>query len=282
MPRRDDAVTAIAEGIWHVHAPGHTLPPYRGTECYWIGRRERVWLVDTGDGGPAAQAALEAAWRALGEPRVEGVLVTHLHRDHRGGAAWAAQRFQAPIYLGAEDLALLDPGDRIAWQPIAAGTASLGGIAVDIVHAPGHTPGQMNIWIPAAGLLLAGDNVLGATTAAVSPPHGDLRVYQATLRRLLALQPARIGPGHGPLVEDGSDRLRYYLAHRQEREAQILARLAAGPASVADLADALYRQQLPVSRRAVGERMVRAHLEPLLREGRVRQGASDVYILNQP
>jgi ribonuclease/clavin/mitogillin len=276
-------VHAIAEGVWQVHVPGRTLPPYAGTECYFLGLGGRVWLVDAGDGEAAARAALEAAWDRLGRPKVEGILITHHHRDHVGGAAWAAARFAAPVYLSAAELALLAKAapsiglPEPDWVALPPGPRSLAGVEAEIVLAPGHTPGQLNVWLPEAGLLLAGDNVLGSTTSVVTPPHGNLRQYQQTLRRLLALAPPRIGPGHGPLVEGGVDRLRQYLEHRQRREEEILRRLRMSPATAAELAEALYREQLPPARLHVGERMVRGHLDPLLQEGKVAIDAEGRY-----
>lgn len=256
-----------AAGIWVVEAPGHTLPPYAGTMCYFIGSSAGVWLVDTGDGGEAARRALLAAWRTAGSPPVTRVVVTHAHRDHYGGAAWAGRHFQAPVGIHAADLTKVKPTVPEV-TPLEPGTYRVGGQIVEVLHAPGHTPGQVNLWLPAERFLLAGDNVLGETTSVVAPPDGNLRQYQRTLSRLAALNPARIGPGHGRVVDSPAQWLLYYQEHRASRERQLLELLASRPATISDLALAIYGPT-ESGTLAAGQLMLSGHLAALVDEGTV-------------
>ena len=90
--------------------------------------------------------------------------------------------------------------------------------------------------------------------------------HVASLGRMLALGPRRLLPGHGEPVEDGAARLRFLLAHRREREAEVLAALALGPASAPAIADRNY-SGLPEPLRRVAARNVLAHLIDLRRRG---------------
>jgi glyoxylase-like metal-dependent hydrolase (beta-lactamase superfamily II) len=65
--------------------------------------------------------------------------------------------------------------------------------------------------------LWTGDHAMGFATSLVSPPEGDMDDYMASLRRLLALGPRSLWPGHGEPVADGAARLRDLLAHRLAR-----------------------------------------------------------------
>ena len=269
----------LSPAVWRVHAPGLTLKPYEGTQCYFVGTAAEVWLVDTGDGGPRATEALAAAWAALGEPRVSQILITHGHRDHFGGASWAGEFFQALVGVHAADRAAV-LADCPAAEELAPGRCAIGGVPVELLHLPGHTPGQLNLWLPEEHLLLAGDNVLGDTTSVVVPPAGDLHAYRQTLERLLALSPSVIGPGHGSVVRDPRGWLAYYREHRAERDRQVVDLLAEGALSVPELSAAIYGQREVHLYRA-GQLMLLGHLAALEREGVVTELSDGRYVLSE-
>ncbi|MBE3557168.1 MAG: MBL fold metallo-hydrolase [Firmicutes bacterium] len=268
----------IAAGVWHTHAPGKTLPPYEGTECYWVGDGKNVLLVDCGDGGLQSQAVLQNDWEHLGRPTVVAVLLTHRHPDHIGGCRWAQAFWQCPLWIHPDDRKAAEAQlGQLALEPVSAGQYQVDGVSFELLHAPGHTPGQLNLWFSQQRLLLAGDNVLGNSTSVIAPPDGDLAAYMQTLQRLLALHPAHIGCGHGALVEDGEGYLRYYLAHRRERSAQILQLLQEGKKRPSEIAAALYRDQLPPEQMAIGIWMVKAQLAWMTSLGEVRRIGEDHY-----
>ena len=96
---------------------------------------------------------------------------------------------------------------------------------------------------------------------------GGLRAYISSLERLASLKPARIYPGHGPVIDDPLDVIAEYLAHRRMRDAQVAACLADGisdpDAIVAriypDLADGLH---------SAARATVEAHLQKLSEDGK--------------
>jgi hypothetical protein len=70
-------------------------------------------------------------------------------------------------------------------------------------------------------------------------------------------------------VLDGAAKLREYLAHRAEREEQILAGLADGPRKLDELVAGIYADH-PVEVHPLAARSVTAHLRKLRSEGRVQ------------
>ena len=118
--------------------------------------------------------------------------------------------------------------------------------------------------------LFSGDNVLGVGTTVIPSHGGDLLDYMASLERMLALAPSRIYPAHGPRIADAPAKLREYIAHRNAREAQILAALAQGDADVATIVKRVYTDVPEVLHAAAGH-SVAAHLRKLEREGRARR-----------
>ncbi|MEA2197321.1 MAG: hypothetical protein QOJ25_1372 [Solirubrobacteraceae bacterium] len=84
--------------------------------------------------------------------------------------------------------------------------------SLEVIAAPGHTPGHVAFLDPRDGTLLSGDaySTLGgvATSAKVNPrfPLPTLATWHrptelASARALRALDPARLAPGHGRIVE---------------------------------------------------------------------------------
>lgn len=263
----------VALGVYRSHAPSTTLPPYEGTECYWICDGGRTVLVDVADGSSAAREVLERDWAALGRPVVQAVVATHHHRDHSGGGPWARKLWQAPLYLHSRDIELLGQRDGFEmarlWQPYEEPVLMVGSTAVHLIEAPGHTPGQWNLWVPKAGALLAGDNVLGSTSSVIGPPEGDMGAYLETLAALRRVEPRVILPGHGPVVSEPDTYLAGYIAHREERNRQILGLLHDGPRTARSLAESLYRDTLPPEKMPLGEWMVQGHLDWFRRQGLV-------------
>jgi glyoxylase-like metal-dependent hydrolase (beta-lactamase superfamily II) len=115
--------------------------------------------------------------------------------------------------------------------------------------------------------------MLGSSIYIPSMHGGDLAAYLASLERVLALAPVRMFPAHGPVIDDPPALLRAYLAHRRQREQQLLAALGDGLTTVDQLLGRLYPGirvvMIPIARDTVI-----AHLQKLERDGRVRATAA--------
>ena len=97
-----------------------------------------------------------------------------------------------------------------------------------------------------------------------------MRVYLATLERFEKMRLSRICPGHGDVIEEPRAVVQDYLAHRKEREREILRVLKAGPARITDIVASLYgdRDLHPKLVEAAGWQ-VHAHLLKLKADGKV-------------
>jgi hypothetical protein len=84
---------------------------------------------------------------------------------------------------------------------------------------------------------------------------------------VLALNPARVLPAHGPDIERPVDLIRGNLAHRLRREAQVIEALSTGPGTPATLAALIY-ERLPEHLQRLAQESVLAHLVKLEEEGR--------------
>jgi len=264
---------SVAPGVEAVVLP-HPTHEWLAAEAmpvraYVVGgpRGDEVALVDAGYAAPASVDAIAAALR---DRPVAAVLLTHAHPDHGGGAAAIAARTGAPIRVHAAEASSYGADPALFARPIAPGeTIDVAGRRLVAVAAPGHTHGGLAYHDPAAGLLFAGDSVLGEGTVVVGPPDGDMLAYLATLERLRALDPlATILPGHGPPVLDPRRKLDEYVRHRRLREAQVVALLEAGPVSADDVVAAHYAGAVLPSLLPLARISALGTLEKLVAEGR--------------
>jgi glyoxylase-like metal-dependent hydrolase (beta-lactamase superfamily II) len=86
--------------------------------------------------------------------------------------------------------------------------------------------------------------------------------YLQSLRRMQALQPARIYPGHGPLIEHPAELLAQFIEHRLMREAQVRACISKGTTSPVEMVREIY-PDLPAALVPAATATVEAHIEKL-------------------
>jgi len=226
------------------------------------GRGNNTWLLDGAeptliDAGIGQPEHVEAIARALeGRPLVR-VLVTHGHADHASGvpalrARWPSIDAHKFLLPGEDGWLALSDG-----QHVRAGDADL-----VVLHTPGHAPDHV-CFLNATGDIFSGDMIVKGTTIMIPAGRGgSMRDYMASLARLQALGPARIYPGHGPVIDRPLELLAEYIEHRRMREAQVLACLTGGITAAADMLPRIY-PDLPVALRPAALATIEAHLEKL-------------------
>ena len=176
----------------------------------------------------SAPTILDAA-RGMGAP-VTRIVLTHAHSDHIGSLdALAAELPDAEVIISRRDERLLRkdksldsaepqtkvrggfPGARTKPTRTVEDGQRIG--SLEVVSTPGHTPGHVALLDTRDRTLFCGDvfsSLGGVETASRLNPRFPLP-YLATwhpptnlesARRLLGLNPARLAPGHGKVVED--------------------------------------------------------------------------------
>jgi glyoxylase-like metal-dependent hydrolase (beta-lactamase superfamily II) len=194
--------------------------------AFLVIEEDGLTLVDTMI--PRSQDAILAAARDLNAP-IARIVLTHAHGDHVGSLdALAAAVPTAEVSISARDARFLagdkslDPGEpqsklrggypNVKTRPGRELRPGDRVGSLEVVPAPGHTPGQVALLDTRDRTLIAADaySTLGgvATSAKVNPrfPLPGLATWDRptalrTARALRALEPARLAVGHGDVVE---------------------------------------------------------------------------------
>jgi len=185
------------------------------TNCFLISDEVGGPVLVIDPGGDADRLKEAIAGR-----HVQAVVLTHAHFDHLGAAESLARE-------GIEILAHELDAERVL-TPAAHGTGgaifgfddhvpsgvdrllsdgetfTVGTLAVEVIHTPGHTQGGICLLVSEPGTatkhLFSGDTLFAGSVGRTDMPGGDARALsQAIATRLAPLEPDTIvHPGHGP------------------------------------------------------------------------------------
>jgi glyoxylase-like metal-dependent hydrolase (beta-lactamase superfamily II) len=215
----------IADGIY-------ALGGLKVGRAYLIEDHDGLTLIDTSSAG-AAQRILDAITSIGRRPdELRTIVATHYHYDHTGNVAALVERTGATFCAHTIEAPYID--GRTPWMaargvfgPLASAlspkpfalpvacelrtgeTLDAGG-GLDVIHAPGHTPGHIALHARARRVLFAGDSFMNP--AGLFPPQAvsshDMDEAKRTIARLAELDFDIALPGHGhPLIGRANEKL---------------------------------------------------------------------------
>jgi len=264
----------LAPGLTLVPLRTPTLPPATRTHCVVVGEEE-VLVVDPGSPWPDEQQRLQD-W--LGARAVRGVLLTHHHGDHVGGARSLADAHGCPVVAHAATAEAIDGGvdaTLVDGQvvPVPGGADR----TLTAWHTPGHAQGHLSFADSESGAFLVGDLVAGVGTVIVAPPDGNMDSYLASLERLIAAAPRLLVPAHGPPPADPVGLLVATRDHRRWREGLVIEALRDEPDPLSSITARAY-PDVPKALHVFAGHSARAHLDRLVRQGRARVVGGDRWL----
>ena len=186
----------------------------------WCEKTRKAAVIDPGGDVEHIRSAIDK----LGIS-VERILLTHGHIDHVGGACELAEALQVPIEGPHREDAFLIEGDYLPRQCNMFGMPQVEGFTpsrwfedgeevhigeetLQVLHAPGHTPGHVVYFHAGARLALVGDVLFAGSIGRTDFPRGDHSVLIRSIRaHLFPLgDDVTFVSGHGPMSSFGNER----------------------------------------------------------------------------
>jgi glyoxylase-like metal-dependent hydrolase (beta-lactamase superfamily II) len=232
----------IAPNIFHIHGKNNSRFPY--CACLYLkGRNQRV-LIDAGMG-----AANIARAKKMG---IDLLILTHCHIDHRLTRkeipeipVWSHEK--EAIFLRNRDHLFTAMGlkrsglDLAGLFDVANGIfeievnhcltdgerIDLGGITLETIHTPGHTPGHIAFFIPEHDLLFSGDIDLTPFGPFYGHDFADINDFLSSIEKLKQVEAKMVISGHaGPFNGNLPERFREYGAVIHSRDRLLLEKLS--------------------------------------------------------
>ena len=264
----------IEKDLSVITAPNASPMTFTGTRTYLLGDK-KIIIVDP---GPDIEDHFHAIMRSIKSKQLTDILLTHSHVDHSPLSRRLRDKTGASIIgFGSADEARTDfmkelcltfdlGGEEgidcklVLTKKVTHGEKlEINGFVFEIIHTPGHLSNHICIAWRDKNILFSGDHVMGWATTLISPPDGDLGSFMKSLEKLTLRKEEKYYPGHGNPIYKPIEMLKAQLAHRREREKQILEALKKEPKEPSVIVDEIYTDINPLLKTAA-LRNVFAHL----------------------
>jgi ribonuclease/clavin/mitogillin len=260
------AYLEMIHGLGYIPTRSNTLPPAEYTYALIIGTGDAPrYLVDP---APADDDVMERLLNTLKRYPVDGILITHHHRDHHERSPDIARRLNLPIRCSRiTEQRLLDGHgkdylDQIEVIHVEEGTHLTQWLGRDVhcYELPGHDDGMIGFAPTDMAWFFVADLVQPMATVVIPEPEGNMQHYFDSLQRVIDLQPRAILSSHGIPI-GGTYLVEKTLQHRQEREQQITELLEQG----FDLEQMVQRLYRGINQKLIplAKQNVRQHLRKL-------------------
>jgi len=190
------------------------------------GISSNVYLIEGSRPAVIDAGIMEDAERTIRRIKATGIspeimVLTHRHVDHVGGAKRLSEAFGiTEIYAGTKDADAIRNADDTTGArdfgldmesvdviPISEGDyIDMGSERLSVMETPGHTIGSISLLDGEKTALFSGDTVFAdGGVGRWDLPTGDLKALIISVKRLCALNPVSLYPGHGNAVFEGAE-----------------------------------------------------------------------------
>jgi ribonuclease/clavin/mitogillin len=235
--------------------------------------------LDCGEGKPNYLPLLETSLQDIHpDAYISDIIISHGHADHWGGLTGIlssstlnarksiqVHKFPLPSGCTVEHLDLFPPDINV--KPLVHNQVfEAEDVTLQVIYTPGHTKDHCAFWLEQEQAIFTADCVLGQGTSVFE----DLSEYIAGLQHLLTYHPKQLYPGHGPVIDNGYNKIQEYVHHRLERENQLVELLKTRHDgwTPMDITKVLYKEY-PENIHLAAAKGIVLHLYKLYKDGKV-------------
>jgi hydroxyacylglutathione hydrolase len=222
----------LTEHVYLVGGSGYGLSPTGDCNVYLVNGGSELALIDTG-GGFGISSILENIKKdGLNPKHITKTLLTHSHFDHIGGNFDIKRETGTDLICHPEDKEAIETLNEyslytmakergLEFKPVPIDATvndgdviTVGGVKLEVIHNPGHTPGCISFLLEEDGAksILSGDIVSAlGRLGYINGPGFVLEDWKKSIKKLLKIGPQRLYPGHGTfLLSDAKLHLMLY------------------------------------------------------------------------
>ena len=195
-----------------IHIKAFTFSPISENTYVLYNNEGKAIIIDPGCYFPAEQETLKNFLTDNGLTPVY-LLNTHCHLDHVFGNKWVHETYGLKLHMHPNEEAMLAlapvSGERwgLPFQNYAGplhflndgDTVFLGDTEIQVILAPGHSPGSICFYMPTQGDLIGGDVLFRGSIGRTDLPGGDTETLLTSIREKLWVLPDEtvVYSGHG-------------------------------------------------------------------------------------
>lgn len=197
-----------------------------------------VYIISDGKGTFVVDPSCDAdtIMAALGDTKLDAIVLTHCHFDHMGAAAALREATGAPVIASEVDAEGIEhPTESLVGEaePCTVDRRVKNGDVVEVgemkwkvIETPGHTKGSICLFnIPQFGnhpgglpVLVSGDTLFCGSIGRTDFEGGSMSEMKASLKKLAMLpDDTAVLPGHNSLTTIGAERKRVFALFGADR-----------------------------------------------------------------